>query len=311
MGAIRQRTVRQSTVRRWAVRRWVMRRWMTCGALVLALGLVAPLGAAAQGVLSAGRLTPFKMTRTPGGNVVLAESGSGANDGRVSLISRWGSSYVLLSGLPSVITFEGSASGPTAVAETHRTLYVVMGIGDTIGESVPPHELPSTVGPASPLVSSVLRARFDPVPDGIRQGFALTADELRTLADGHEVSLDNDLGEHVSLLLLTDFRDLETDPNHGIRASNPFAADVAGTLTVQDLVELGYPGVPIEAANHLARLQPESALGRRLEERSKLYVVDSGYNTVVEVDWRPAAGARWCASRPLPTRCSRSAWAVR
>ena len=270
--------------------RWTVRQRMLCGAVVLALGLFAPLSAAAQGVLTAGLLTPFKMTRTPGGNVVLAESGSGADDGRVSLISRWGRSYTLLSGLPSVITFEGSASGPTGIAQAHRTVYVVLGIGDTIGASVPPNELPNTVGPESPLVSSVLRARFDPVPDGIREGFALSAADLRSLADGHEVSLDNDSGEHVSLLLLTDFRDLETDPDHGIRGSNPFAAEIAGTLTPQDLVELGYAGATIEAANNLARLQPETPLGRRLEERSKLYIVDSGYNTVVEVD---AATGRW------------------
>ncbi|MFN2386517.1 MAG: hypothetical protein ABR576_09570 [Thermoanaerobaculia bacterium] len=52
--------------------------------LVAVIVLLVPAAAGlAQPVLTTGA-TPYKMTRTPGGNFVLAESGTGANDGRVT-----------------------------------------------------------------------------------------------------------------------------------------------------------------------------------------------------------------------------------
>ena len=69
-------------------------------AILAALALTAArLGA--QTVLTAGTKTPFKLTRTLGGNFLLAEGGTGANDGKVTLVSLWGNRYNLLSGLPS------------------------------------------------------------------------------------------------------------------------------------------------------------------------------------------------------------------
>jgi hypothetical protein len=224
------------------------------------------------------------LTRTPGGNFILAESGTGAGDGQLTLLSLWGDQFSLLSNLPTAITAEGAPSGPSGVAQAHATVYIVFGSGDTIEEVVAPTQFPNSQGPASPLLSSVLRARFDPVPDSIREGFELTPAHLRSIADGQELVLENDSGERVELLLLEDFRDQERDAFQGVRPANPFAAEVAGSLNSQDLADFGLSGLTLAEANFLARLEPGSELGRRLEERSTLFVLDASMNTVLEVD---------------------------
>jgi hypothetical protein len=266
---------------------------------VLACSVLAS-GASAQTPLILDAETPFKLARTPGGNFVLAESGTGAGDGMLSLITVWGGRLNLISALPSAITAEGGPSGPQGVAQAHTTLYIAMGVGDTIGETDPPRQFPNPDGPSSPLVTSVLRARFDPVPDGIREGFTLNADQRRRLADGHEVVIENGSGERVELLLLADLRDLEIDPVLNVRQSNPFAAEIAGSLTEADLIEFGIPRASRESANFRARLEPGSPLGQRLEERSTLYVIDAGMNTIEAI--QAATGRRHVAARipPLP-----------
>ncbi len=247
---------------------------------VLAL-TAARLGA--QSVLTAGTKTPFKLTRSLGGNFLLAEGGTGSNDGRVTLVSLWGNRYTLLAGLPSGMTPEGAALGPTGVADAHGTLYITIGEGDSrIEGTQAPQQVPNPGGPSSPLFSSVLRARFTPVPDGIRAGFELSADDIASLTDGNEITLHNDSGESVALLVLSDFRDFVADPVLISRQSNPFGAVVAGSLTADDLTELGYTGT-LADANFAAGLDPTSRLGARLEERSTIYVADAGMNTIVQV----------------------------
>jgi hypothetical protein len=267
--------------------------------LVLALAWCAALAAtaaAAQPVLVADLATPFKIARTPGGNFLLAESGTGAHDGALTLVSVWGQRFTLLSGLPSGVTPEGGALGPTGIADAHRTVYLVIGEGDALGASPPPTQVPNPEGISSALFSSLLRARFEPVPDGIREGFALTAADHQALADGHVVVKTNDSGERVEIDVLADFRDLAPDPVRSVRQSNPFAAVVAGGLTQADLDELGVDA-PLADADFLARLEPDSALGRRFEERRRVYHVDAGMNTVVEVD---AATGRWRVLARVP-----------
>jgi hypothetical protein len=252
--------------------------------LVLAIVAFTAAGLGAQPLLSAGTQTPFQLTRTPGGNFVLAESGTGVNDGRISLVSLWGNRYNLLGGLPSGFVPEGDAIGPTAVADAHSTLYIVIGEGDVRGPSPgPPQEVPNPDGLSSPIFSSIIRARFTPVPDGIRTGFELTAADVDALADGNEITLQNDSGEEVQLLLLVDFPDLLPDPVKSVRNSNPFAAAIVGSLTTEDLTEFGFEGTSLEGANFYARLNWDTPIGHRLEERSKIYVVNAGMDTVTEV----------------------------
>jgi hypothetical protein len=251
--------------------------------LVTAIVLLVAAGLSAQSILVAGTQTPFKLTNTPGGNFLLAESGTGSNDGRVSLVSIWGGRYTLLAGLPSGVVPEGDALGPTAVADAHGTLYVVIGEGDVRGPSPgPPQEVPNPDGLSSPIFSSVLRARFNPVPDAIRTGFELTAEDIASLADGNEITLVNDSGEAVQLLLLADFPDLVPDPVKSVRNSNPFAATVVGSLTEEDVAEFAFDG-SLAAANFYARLNPNTPIGRRLAERTKIYVVNAGMDTLTEI----------------------------
>ena len=258
-----------------------MRFWKTT--LGLALAVLAASSLRAQSVLTSGTKTPFKLTRTLGGNFLLAEGGTGANDGKVTLVSLWGSRYPLLSGLPSGTTQEGAALGPTAVADAHGTLYITIGEGDVQGpSSQPPKQVPNPNGPSSPLFSSVIRARFTPVPDGIRSGFALSADDIASLTDGNEITLHNDAGESVAILVLSDFRDFVPDPVLASRQSDPFGAAVTGTLTADDLAEFGYTGT-LADANFAAALDPTSPLGVRLEQRSTVYVADAGMNTIVQI----------------------------
>ena len=248
--------------------------------LVLALA-AGRLGA--QSVLTAGTKTPFKLTRTLGGNFLLAESGTGANDGRVTLVSLWGNRYNLIAGLPSGMTQEGTALGPTAIADAHGTLYVTIGEGDIQGPSShPPQLVPNPNGPSSPLFCSVIRARFTPVPDGIRTGFELSADDVAALRDGNEITLHNDAGESVALLVLSEFREFVPDPVLVSRQSNPFGAAIAGSLTAADLTDLGFTGT-LADANFVAALDPTGPLGARLEQRTILYVADAGMNTIVQI----------------------------
>ena len=272
--------------------------------LVLALA-AARLGA--QSVLTAGTKTPFKLTRTLGGNFLLAEGGTGANDGKVTLVSLWGNRYNLLSGLPSGVTPEGAALGPTGVADAHGTLYITIGEGDARIESTQaPQQLPNPEGPSAPIFSSLLRARFTPVPDGIRAGFELTSDDIASLTDGNEITLHNDSGESVSLLVLTDFRDFVRDPILIFRQSNPFGAAVVGSLTEDDLTELGYTGT-LDEANFAAGLDPTSPLGARLEQRTTVYVADAGMNTIVQVaaSTGQAEGPHALCARPEPALSER------
>ena len=250
--------------------------------LSLAVLALAASGLEAQGILASGTKTPVKITRTAGGNFMLAESGTGANDGRVRLLSIWGDRYNLLSGLPSGMTPEGTALGPTAVADAHGTIYIVIGEGDIKGESSTPQQVPNPNGPSSPIFSSVIEARFTPVPDGIRTGFVLTADDIMSLADGNTVTLENAGGESVSLSLLVDFRDFIPDARLRVRQANPFAGAVVGSLTADDLTDLGFTGT-IEDANYLGQLDPDSEVGQRLRERTVVYVVDAGMNTISSV----------------------------
>jgi len=242
---------------------------LTIAASALAAGL------AAQQVLNSDSAVPFNLARTPGGNFLVPETGTGANDGRLSLLSVWGARYRLLAGLPSGSTAEGPPLGPTAVADAHSTVYVVISEGSTLKTCTPGAF-------NSPLFSAVIRARFSPVPDGIRTGFELTPANIDALADGEAVTLENDAGERVSLDVLSDIPNLVPDARLGLRQSDPYGAAAVGTLTQADLDELGFTG-SIAGANFLGRLLPGSPLGRRLEERTSVYVVDAGMNVIWEI----------------------------
>ncbi|MGH7681899.1 MAG: hypothetical protein ACRENN_07925 [Candidatus Eiseniibacteriota bacterium] len=95
--------------------------------LAVVMAVVAGAELRAQHVLNAGAQRPYKATRTPGGNFLLAEAGTGANDGRVSLLSVWGDRFKLLGGLPSATVPERDLLGRLDLA-----------LGERVVEAVPP-----------------------------------------------------------------------------------------------------------------------------------------------------------------------------
>ncbi|REJ74465.1 MAG: ScyD/ScyE family protein [Acidobacteria bacterium] len=248
--------------------------------------LLAP--AMAQEIVTGGLLGPVKIDSTPGGNLLIVETGSGQHDSTVQLATTFGQRFLLVGGLPSVLMVEG-LNGPAGVADAHRTLYVLIGEGDVRGDAPPGVAVPNPDGLSSAIFSSILAFEFYPVPDEIRTGFVLTEDDHRRLADGEIVEKTNDDGESVRAWLVADFRDLEPDAQFGIRQANPFDIDIAGGLTEQDLVELGLEDLGLSAAEFYARFDPASPVGQRLRERTSLIVADAGMNTISRV---PATGGR-------------------
>ncbi len=83
--------------------------------------------------------------------------------------------------------------------------------------------------------------------DSLTSGFALTLADHFTLADGFDLTLENDFRERAKVELVSDLRDFVPDPNTIVRPSHPFGLTLAGNT---------------------------------------LYVVDAAMNTVVEVNVR-------------------------
>jgi hypothetical protein len=111
-----------------------------------------------------------------------------------------------------------------------RTLYVAIGIGDTIkpgpvqGTAVP--NLP----PSSPIFSSILAIHFSANVEKTTGGFAMSLADHHTLAVGQRVTLSNGGGDTVAIDLVANFPDYvpRPFPIPGIvRGSNPYDLVVA------------------------------------------------------------------------------------
>lgn len=222
---------------------------------VVRLTLIAPLmllliaaGAQAQTTFSAGLKAPTKVILTARGNLLVAETGTGMNDGRVSLIDNNGARRTLIDGLPSAISPEGP-SGPSGLAIRKKTLYVLIGAGDgVVAGPVQGSEAPNP-SPTSPLNSSLLSFKFGPQIDDSAGGFVLTLNDQKIINSETRAKLFNSGGEKLTGELLIDFRNFvfEARPDFldNVRASNPFALAIV---------------------------------------KNKLYVVDSSLNLLREVD---------------------------
>ncbi|HEY3440324.1 MAG TPA: ScyD/ScyE family protein [Paludibaculum sp.] len=228
---------------------------------VLAAGTVGLLlsgSLAAQGnksLLVEGLQLPYKLLLTDAGNLLVTEAGGAPNTGRISRVSRSGNRVSLLEGLPSGPSNpEMTPIGPTGIVLRERMLFVAFGEGDAVRNGPTPGSLVlNPAGVSSPLFSSVVTFRFDEDADRIASPFVMTMVAQRMLADGHAVDLENEQGRRVHVELLTKFQGLQTDPRTVYRHSDPFGL----------------------------------AMGRRPET---LYLVDSGQNTIAEID---ASTGRW------------------
>jgi hypothetical protein len=169
---------------------------------------------------------PLGITRSSPGNLIVGEAGtSETNTGRISIVDPDGNRRTLLDGLPSGINDVGEPSGPAGVFLRGRTLYVVIGVGD----SVVPGPLPNP-DVSSPIFSSVLAIHFTAAVESTVAGWTLSPDDHEALAAGETVHLSNGAGDRITIEVIADFPDLTADPTspNGLRQSNPFDLVVVG-----------------------------------------------------------------------------------
>ncbi|CAN5222565.1 hypothetical protein BH24PSE2_BH24PSE2_23790 [soil metagenome] len=168
-------------------------------------------------------VSPVKLKVTSGDGLVVSEAGTGANDGRLSLVDRNGVVRPLIEGLPSGLGVTGNPSGPTDLLLRECCLIeIAIGEGDTLRLGDAGGEVPNPAGPSSPLFSSILRIRFSHPIDQLAGGFVLTRDDHDTLADGFRVRLKSPSNEIANVRLVIDFKDFRPDPITGVRGSQPF-----------------------------------------------------------------------------------------
>jgi hypothetical protein len=120
-----------------------------------------------------------------------------------------------------------------------RTLYVAIGVGDTI---LPVGQTPFRIAnpnPASPLFSSILAIHFSAATERTTLGFSMTTNDHNALANGDTLSLTNGAGETVTIDLVANFPDYVPNPvppaPDNVEGSNPFGLElIANHLYVAD-----------------------------------------------------------------------------
>lgn len=214
------------------------------GALCLLVSL--PAAASEPTVHASGLAGPVKLVLTDRGSLVVSERGTGAKDGRLSVVDRAGAARPLLSGLPSGIEVTGVPSGPSAsLLSGCCILDLLISEVDTLRFSPngPPQQVPNPVAVSSPILSSLLRLVFNHAIDASAGGFALTAADHVTLADGYTVALENADGQKAWVSLVVDLKDFRPDPVTNVRGSNPWGIASAGFIGSVALVDAGQNSV--------------------------------------------------------------------
>jgi hypothetical protein len=186
-------------------------------------------------VFASGLQAPTKIISTPGGNLLVAESGTGPNTGCISFINHGGVRRTLVAGLPSGInTAAGGAepSGPSGLALRGRTLYVTIGAGDEVLAGPVPGSEVVNPNPSSNFLSSLLAINFNSQIDNVTGGFTLTAADQASLLVKPAVELTSATGEIASIEVVANFPNFENNPIPGFqgieRASNPFGVVLKG-----------------------------------------------------------------------------------
>ena len=238
-------------------------------ATALAVGVMLSGNARAQcGVeVTAGLRIPLGIALSNQNNLLVSESGTAGvlHSGRISIVGTDGIRRTLLDGLPSANNDVNEPSGPAGLVMRGRTIYLALGIGDTIQAVAPGSPVAvANPNPASPIFSSVLAIHFSANVERTTTGFSLTAADYDSLANGQTVRLSNGSGE-ITIELVANFPDyvpnpLPTVPN-SVRGSNPFDLELIG---------------------------------------DQLYVTDGGRNVVWQADIHTGAFARLAAFDPVP-----------
>ena len=211
--------------------------------IVLAPGLLAS-DAAAQSCpgsdLVSGLRRPMGIAASNRGNLIVSETGTfTAHSGRISIVGLDGTRRTLIDGLPSGINDVAEPGGPAGLIVRGRTIYVVLGVGDSVLPApIPTRHLPNPAV-SSPIYSSVLAIHVSAHVEQTTSGFTFSTGDQQTLAAGGRVILSNGGGDSIEIELIADFPDYVPDPLPAnlalVRGSNPFDIAIrADTLFVTD-----------------------------------------------------------------------------
>jgi hypothetical protein len=181
--------------------------------------------AAAQQVYVSGLELPSKVITIPNGYLLVTETGSKPNTGRVTLVAPGGASRVLVAGLPSGLSYPSTVDpdGPSGLNLSGRVLYIVNGEGDALRAGTQSGTVvPNPQGISSPILSSLLKVTFDRDVDQYQAPFTLKPEDHVALALGNIVTLDDGSGKSAVFEVLTNFPDTWPDPVTIYRNSHPF-----------------------------------------------------------------------------------------
>jgi hypothetical protein len=200
--------------------------------LLIAAVALTNTNAAAQStsVFTGGLRAPSKIILTQRGNLLVAEMGTGANDGRISLVDATGATRTLVDGLPSGRSPEGAGSGPSGLALRGRTLYVVIGAGDGVVAGPAPGTEAPNFTPSSPLISSVLALRFDGQVEDSGGDFTISPADYTAFLNGARIRLKNSDGERLVADVVINLKNFTFEPRPdfpgNVRASNPYGVAI-------------------------------------------------------------------------------------
>lgn len=213
---------------------------------ILALLLASTAAWAQLEIVTTDLQSPQKMVVLEDGSLLVSETSTAPNSGRISIVAAGGQRRTLIENLPSGLDVAGGASGPTALLRTPTGLLVALGGGDAERRSETGTSLFNPQGASSPLFASILDIDFGRRPNGFTGSFRFTPEIARTLADGGTAVLTNEAGERMMLRLLTRFPVAEPEAGVVYRFSNPW--------------------------------------GMEREDRNSILVVDASSNTLIRVD---------------------------
>jgi hypothetical protein len=184
-------------------------------------------------------LAPMRLSAQPDGSLLVSEAGTGANNGRISLIDRDGRRFTVIDGLPSGLFGGTDASGPAGVLLRGQRLFILIGGGNVvIAGPAPGSELPNP-NPASPLFNSVLLVELTPDQTTLPLGFTFSPDAHGILAGGGAVYIGNGRGEQIRVSRLVDFPDFVAEPRPdvpaNVRGANTFG--LVGSDAHLDIVD--------------------------------------------------------------------------
>ena len=181
-------------------------------------------------VVTAGLLRPLGITQSNQGNLLVSETGTRVlHTGRISIVDPGsGIRRTLLDGLPSGISDVNDPSGPAGLFLRGRTLYVAIGVGDTILPGPAPGTAVANPNPSSPIFSSVLAIHFSADVERRTDGLTLASADQLALANGEKVTLGSG-HDKITVELIANFPNTAPAAIPGtVDGSNPFDLVVVG-----------------------------------------------------------------------------------